>query len=241
MVGVAPPEFTGTLRGTVNDVYVPMMMQVQAQPGRNSKLSDLGSGWLRLIGRLKPDVKREQAQSALSILAEQSARPDPGARNPATTILMEGSRGHTDRVSDLSLPLKLLMGVVGFVLLISCANVANLLLARASARRKEIAIRLAIGAGRVRIVRQLLNESMILAALGGISGLLMSSWLTAVLLGIQQQTNFVPRTFDGSVDGRVLGFTLGLSLLRQSFSALLRAQAAKPDPKLSQARYASER
>jgi putative ABC transport system permease protein len=166
VVGVAPAEFAGTLRGTVNDVYVPTMMQVQAQPGRNSKLNDRGSGWLRLIGRVNPGVGREQAQAALSILVEEPGRTDTGPQNPAAIQLIDGSLGHTDRVEDLLLPLKLLMGVVGFVLLIACANVANLLLARGSARRKELAIRLAIGARRVRIVRQLLTESLMLAAPG---------------------------------------------------------------------------
>ena len=135
-----------------------------------------------------------------------------------------------DRVSDVSLPLKLLMGVVGFVLLIACANVANLLLARGSIRSKELAIRLAIGAGRGRIVRQLLTESLILAALGGVAGLLIASWLTHLFLGFQQQTVFVPRTFDGSLDGRVLGFTLGLSLLTGIvFGVAPALKAAKSD------------
>ena len=229
VVGVAPAEFTGTLRGTVNDVYVPVMMQVQAQPGRNSKLNDRGSGWLRLIGRLNPDVRREQAQSALSSAAE-SGTTDAGSNHSSTVLLMDGSRGHLDRVNDLSLPLKLLMGVVGFVLLISCANVAGLLLARSSRRRKEVAIRLAIGAGRGRIVRQLLTESLILAMLGGCAGLLMGYWLTDLFLGLQQQTNFVPRTFDGSVDARVLAFTLGVSLLTGIIFGLAPAlKSARPD------------
>ena len=123
-------------------------------------------------------------------------------------LLMDGSRGHTDRVEDLSLPLKLMMGVVGFVLLIACANVANLLLARASTRSKEMAVRLAVGASPSRIVRQLLTESAILAALGGGAGLVVAHWFNALLTGLQQQSSFVPRTFDGSLDGRALGFTL---------------------------------
>src|SRR6266545_3611906 len=215
VVGVAPSEFTGTTRGTANDLYVPIMMHAQVS---GCSLDNRNCGWLSLIGRLKPSVSRQQAQSALGTPVDDAAKTFPGKNadnigDPTKVFPMDGSRGHTDRVKDLSTPLKLLMGVVGFVLLIACANVANLLLARASARRKEIAVRLAIGAGRWRIVRQLLTESAILAMLGGGAGLLVAYWFTGLLLRFQQQTNYVPRALDGSLDERTLGFTLGLSLV----------------------------
>jgi putative ABC transport system permease protein len=230
VVGVAPSEFTGTTLGTVNDVYVPAMMQVQAQPGRKSKFEDRGSGWLYLIGRLKPGASREQAQTQLSVLNDEAKQAFPGSTDPAAVFLTDGSRGFTMRVRDLTLPLKLLMGVVGFVLLIACANVANLMLARGAARRKELALRLALGASRFRIVRQLMTESLILTTLGGSTGLLVANALTHLLLGFQEQTNFVPRGFDGGLDGRVLGFTLGLSLLTGIVFGLAPAlQAAKSD------------
>ncbi len=236
VVGVAPSEFTGTTRGTMNDVYVPAMMQMQAQPwNRTSSLDNRNWGWLFLIGRLKPDVSRAQAQAALAMLVEDATRTSSDKAidtiaDPTKLFLMDGSRGHTNRVNDISLPLKLLMGVAGFVLLIGCANVANLLLARSSARRREIAVRLAVGASRLRIVRQLLTESTILAALGGGTGLLVAYWITDLLLQVQQQTNYVPRAFDGRLDVRVLGFTLGLSLLTGIVFGLAPAvEASRPD------------
>jgi len=235
VVGVAPSEFTGTTRGTACDVYVPIMMQARVGARRDGMLDNRNAGWLQLIGRLKPNVTRQQAQAALSTPVDDAARTFSGKDadnigDPTKVFLMDGSRGHTDRVKDLSTPLKLLMGVVGFVLAVACANVANLLLARASKRRKEIAVRLAIGAGRWRIVRQLLTESAILAGLGGGAGLLVAYWFTGLLLRIQQQTNYIPRALDGSLDERALGFTLGLSFVTGIVFGLAPALvASKPD------------
>jgi predicted permease len=219
VVGITPAEFTGTTRGTANDLYIPAMMQGEVNAG-TSMLANRNAGWLRLIGRLEPGVSREQAQAALAILADEqentSARgkDSKDSKGPKGGIfLADGSRGNPDRVEDLSLPLKLMMGVVGCVLLVACANIANLQLARASTRSREIAVRLAVGAGRMRIIRQLLTESAILSTLGGAAGLLVAHWLIRFLLAFQERTSFVSRSIDGALDGRALGFTLGLSLL----------------------------
>jgi macrolide transport system ATP-binding/permease protein len=209
VVGVAPAEFTGTIRGTAPDLYVPIKSD-----------NNRGKYWLLLMGRLKPGVSREQAQAAMNVLGPQIAqhypRPDGSPRREPPFLLEDGSQGHTYLLTKLSFPLKLLMGMVALVLLIACANVANLLLVRAAARRKEMAIRLAIGAGRGRLIRQLLTESLLLAGLGGGVGLWLAGPLGQLLASFTPPVGrgySTPLSLAGGLDGRVLLFTFCLSLL----------------------------
>jgi macrolide transport system ATP-binding/permease protein len=241
VVGIAPPEFTGTIAGTVPDVYVPLMMQARVSPAAGLDLlfgprSRSLSGWLQVLGRLKPDVSREQAAAAMNVLGGHIARAHPAAdgspRVEPKFLIEDGSRGHTTLLADLRFPLQMLMATVGLILLIACANVANLLLARAGTRQKEIAIRLATGAGRTRLIRQLLTESVLLSALGGAAGLALALSISGLVAGFSPPNNnaFSSLTLDNRLDLRVLGFTLAISLLTGILFGLAPALiASRPD------------
>jgi predicted permease len=176
IIGVAPKDFGGAEFGIVRDLYVPMMMQAIVRPPRGGYSGEMdpdllkrrSSRWLSAVGRLKPGVSIEQAQADLALITAQQAEAYPDTnRGRSVQVVAFNQTDNPQQQQQLGSVARLLMSVVGLVLLIACANIANLLLARGSARGKEIAVRLAIGATRWRIMRQLLTESILLAVLGG--------------------------------------------------------------------------
>ncbi len=238
VIGVLPKGFDGLQLGVTRDLYVPMMMQATMRPPRAGFSGEMNpdllqvrtNRWLFSVGRLKDGVSETQAQSSLALITKQleAAYPQQSSGRGITISPLSASDDPSGR-QQLSSVARLLMGVVGIVLLIACANVANLLLARSSARTKEIAVRLAIGATRWRIVRQLLTEGVLLATLGGAAGLLLAWWTARTISAAPPPTNALPITPQFSIDLRVLLFTLGLSLLAGVVFGLAPAlRASKP-------------
>lgn len=212
VVGVAPEGFLGIEPGWSPDLWMPLAHWTRV------RLNDHVS--VGILGRLKPGMGRERAQAELDAIyrgsglqPSGSTPSSPGQQSPPSRlVLTPGARGLSDLRDQFSLPLAILMAVVLAVLLIACANVANLMLARATARRKEISLRLAIGAGRARLIRQLLTESVLLALAGGLTGFLLAAWGSDALLRLVSNGP-APVSLEIHHDARILGFTAGLSLV----------------------------
>ena len=232
VVGVAPKNFSGTLLGGGPSVWVPRSMHAVVQPGFDWYDQRRGL-FLFAFGRLKPGVTLEQARSNLRTIfatLEQTFPVENKGRSTAAVPLLEARLNPNGQGPNIVVQLSsVLMAIVGIVLLIACANIANLLLARAGKRRREVAIRLALGAKRIRLVRQLITESILLSICGGLAGLAVAYWSLSALVAAKLPLPF-PVDDSLTIDPRVLAFTAVLSILTGVLFGIVPAlQASKPD------------
>ena len=217
VAGVTPPEFFGIRVRRPPDFWLPMSFQPQIEL-RDSYLTNTQAYFLTVIGRLKPGVTMAQAQANITLALQQFLTEQAGSKlteerqkgiQNTYVTLADGRGGLSGLRRAYSKPLQMLMAIVGMVLLIACANVGSLLLSRAAARKAEISLRLALGATRWRIIRQLLTESMLLAAIGGVCGVLLAQWGVTVLVNLVAKSS----PLDTRPDVGVLLFTLGVSIV----------------------------
>jgi predicted permease len=239
VAGVTPPGFFGeTLRSDPPDLWFPIAIHPVLR-GKNSVLSHPDDHWLYIIGRLKPGARPEAAESKANVLLQQWLNERVGTKFPADVrkriaqqhvAVIPAGGGVATLKGDYGASLRLLLAVTGLVLLIACANIANLILARRAATRGQTALRLALGAGRGRIVRQALTESIVLALLGGAAGLFVAlAGSRAILLLAFRGAAYVPISSDPSLP--VLGFTFLLSLLTGIVFGVVPAwSASRSDP-----------
>jgi len=241
IVGVAQPGFDGIELGTITQVFVPLMMQPQIRPDWEP-LKNRRQRWVNAFGRLKPGVTAQMAEASLQPffhgILEMEVK-EAAFRNASAEVrekflknvilALPGSQGRSYLRKQLSTPLWVLMAITGGVLLIACANVASLLVAKAASRQKEIAIRLAMGAGRARIMKQLLVESLLLSAIGGVFGLLLAV-ATDRLLIATLPPEMATLKISTTPDLRILLFTIGVSVATGLIFGLAPAlQSTKPD------------
>src|SRR5499426_811318 len=251
IIGVAPKEFFGTTVGQAPDLWIPLAMETQLPPGHWKGRENPEWPSLHLIARLKNGVSAEQASSAVNLLFKQLLQERAGAQASTERMqeiqrayieLTPAGRGRSRLRGEFSLSLQILMAVVGVVLLIACANVANLLLARASARQKEFAVRMALGAGRARLIRQSLTESLLLSGLGAATGIVLA-WRLSRLLLLMASSGPEALPLDLTPNVRVLGFTIVASLLSALIfgtAPALRAARIEPNSSLKSGKDAAQ-
>jgi macrolide transport system ATP-binding/permease protein len=218
IVGVTPTDFYGSVAGLALELFLPMTMQKTVISG--DRLGDRGTSWMQVYGRLAPGATFERAQAGLSVAGARLAAAYP-KENEGRGLL--AGRLSQDGASGLLMPvMTMLMIVVGLVLLIACANLAGLLLARSAGRQREVAVRLAVGASRGRVVRQLLIENLMVAVAGGAAALLIARWTAGMLVLFVPPTPY-PIGFHASLSLRVVAFSVALTVVTALVSGLLPA------------------
>nr|HEV7955064.1 ABC transporter permease [Candidatus Acidoferrales bacterium] len=238
VVGVMPREFTGIAVGEAPEVWVPLTMQQAVAPGADWLTQPTDSisrrMFLHVVGRLKRGVTLAQANTSINVTFHNLLKADGESIADASVlsqvtdgwiVTRDVRHGLSELRKEYLKPLGALMGLVGLLLILACANVANLLLARATGRERELTVRVALGAGRGRLVRQLLTESVLLSVIGALAGLLLAQWGDELLLRLVSDTS-APVPLDVSVDGMVLAFTIGVTLLTGVLFGLIPALRA---------------
>lgn len=238
VVGVARAGFTGVQVGQIPDMFIPMTMKAQMTPSWDG-MNDRKDHWVAILGRLKPGATREQTESAIQGVYHSILEAEAPAMGMSSDelkqylarhlLLQDAARGRPVLQNDAQMPLMVLLGMVGLLLLITCANVASLMVARGVVRQKEVAVRLAMGARTAQIIRQLLTESVMLSLVSGAAGVVLGAWILRIMVEAISKGAGIAG-LDANLDWRVMSFAFGLSLLAAAIFGLAPAiGAAKVD------------